>query len=240
MLLLDELLGALDARTRMVLQEQLSKLVETSGTTAIFGGRISIEEAILLADKIIGRCTARPGRVCDQIDVTPPRPQSLATTHEPEYAVLFDRIYGMLRDEVMRAMVDRARGMSMTPGHRNRCRQLLPPITRSPRARAGSGTTMSVSWLGPGRTAGHPREMAARITGGVVVRSAATDAIVVVLTGDVPHGDLTLRPGRPCGASSPASPGGGRSVASASGSPPKRVRAIADMFIAMLYPGCRR
>ncbi len=66
-LLLDEPFGALDAQTRMVLQEQLSNLVETSGTTAILVTH-SIEEAILLADKIIVM-TARPGRVCDQIDV---------------------------------------------------------------------------------------------------------------------------------------------------------------------------
>jgi NitT/TauT family transport system ATP-binding protein len=107
-LLLDEPFGALDAQTRMVLQEQLSTLVETSGTTAILVTH-SIEEAILLADKIIVM-TARPGRVCDQIDVTLPRPRSLATTHDPQYGVLFDRIYGMLRDEVMRAMVIESEG----------------------------------------------------------------------------------------------------------------------------------
>ncbi len=107
-LLLDEPFGSLDAQTRMVLQEQLSNLVETSGTTAILVTH-SIEEAILLADKIIVM-TARPGRVCDRIDVTLPRPRSLATTHQPEYAVLFDRIYGMLRDEVMRAMVIESEG----------------------------------------------------------------------------------------------------------------------------------
>jgi NitT/TauT family transport system ATP-binding protein len=102
-LLLDEPFGALDAQTRLVLQEQLSKLVETSGTTAILVTH-SIEEAILLADKIIVM-SARPGRVCDQIEVTLPRPRSYATTHEPEYAALFDRIYGLLRDEVMQAMI---------------------------------------------------------------------------------------------------------------------------------------
>jgi NitT/TauT family transport system ATP-binding protein len=107
-LLLDEPFGALDAQTRLVLQEQLAKLVETAGTTAILVTH-SIEEAILLADKIIVM-TARPGRVCDQIEVTLPRPRSLATTQAPEYAKLFDRIYSMLRDEVMRAMVIESEG----------------------------------------------------------------------------------------------------------------------------------
>ncbi len=46
-LLLDEPFGALDAQTRLVLQEQLARLVEQSGTTAILVTH-SIEEAILL------------------------------------------------------------------------------------------------------------------------------------------------------------------------------------------------
>lgn len=102
-LLLDEPFGALDAQTRLVLQEQLAALVEASGTTAVLVTH-SIEEAILLADRILVM-TARPGRVADEIPVELARPRTLATTHEPGYAALFDRIYGLLRDEVMRAMV---------------------------------------------------------------------------------------------------------------------------------------
>jgi len=102
-LLLDEPFGALDAQTRLVLQEQLARLVETSGTTAILVTH-SIEEAILLADTIIVM-TARPGRVAARIEVDLPRPRSIATTRDPGFAALFDRIYELLRDEVMRAMV---------------------------------------------------------------------------------------------------------------------------------------
>ncbi len=102
-LLLDEPFGALDAQTRLVLQEQLAKLVEESGTTAVLVTH-SIEEAILLADTILVM-TARPGRVCAQIDVNLPRPRSIATTRDPGFSALFDRIYSLLRDEVMRAMV---------------------------------------------------------------------------------------------------------------------------------------
>jgi NitT/TauT family transport system ATP-binding protein len=101
-LLLDEPFGALDAQTRLVLQEQLAKLVETSGTTAILVTH-SIEEAILLAD-VVFVMTARPGRIIEQIAVNLPRPRTLATTHEPAFGALFDRIYGLLRDEVLRSM----------------------------------------------------------------------------------------------------------------------------------------
>ncbi len=64
----------------------------------------SIEEAILLADKIVVM-SARPGRVVAEFPVDLPRPRSLATTHEPGYSLMFDQIYGLLRDEVMRAIV---------------------------------------------------------------------------------------------------------------------------------------
>jgi len=107
-LLLDEPFGALDAQTRLVLQEQLARLVETSGTTAILVTH-SIEEAILLADTIVVM-TARPGRVAARMDVDLPRPRSMATTRDPGFAALFDRIYGLLRNEVMHAMVSEENG----------------------------------------------------------------------------------------------------------------------------------
>ena len=105
-LLLDEPFGALDAQTRLVLQEQLARLVEQSGTTAILVTH-SIEEAILLADTILVM-SARPGRIVATIDVELPRPRNHATTHEPGFAKLFDQIYGLLRDEVMTAMAAEA------------------------------------------------------------------------------------------------------------------------------------
>jgi NitT/TauT family transport system ATP-binding protein len=107
-LLLDEPFGALDAQTRLVLQEQLARLVEQSGTTAILVTH-SIEEAILLADSILVM-SARPGRIIADIEVHLPRPRSMSTTKEPEYSRLFDRIYGLLRDQVMQAMTSEASG----------------------------------------------------------------------------------------------------------------------------------
>ncbi|MFL9826394.1 ABC transporter ATP-binding protein [Rhodoplanes sp. SY1] len=102
LLLLDEPFGALDAQTRLVLQEQLATLVERSGTTAILVTH-SIEEAILLADSILVM-TARPGRIAAEIQNDLPHPRSMATTHDPRFSALFDQIYGLLRQEVIRAM----------------------------------------------------------------------------------------------------------------------------------------
>jgi len=39
-----------------------------------------------------------------------PRPRSHGTAKDPAYGALFERIYGLLRDEVMRAMVGERTG----------------------------------------------------------------------------------------------------------------------------------
>ena len=101
-LLLDEPFGALDAQTRLVLQEELTRVVEATRKTAILVTH-SIEEAILLGDQILVM-TARPGRIAAVIPVEIPRPRGHLTTALPEYSTLFERIYGLLRDEVVKAM----------------------------------------------------------------------------------------------------------------------------------------
>ena len=101
-LLLDEPFGALDAQTRLVLQEELTRVVEATRKTAILVTH-SIEEAILLGDQILVM-TARPGRIAAVIPVEIPRPRSHLTTASLDYAALFERIYGLLRDEVVKAM----------------------------------------------------------------------------------------------------------------------------------------
>jgi NitT/TauT family transport system ATP-binding protein len=107
-LFLDEPFGALDAQTRLVLQDQLAQLVESTRKTAILVTH-SIEEAILLGDKVLVM-TARPGRIAAEIDVNIPRPRGHATTGLPEYVALFEQIYGLLRDEVEKAMRGEDRG----------------------------------------------------------------------------------------------------------------------------------
>lgn len=103
-LLLDEPFGALDAQTRLVLQEQLARLVERTRKTVLLVTH-SIEEAILLADRILVM-TARPGRIAAELLVDLARPRGLGMIHEPAFGALFERIYGLLRDQVMRSMAE--------------------------------------------------------------------------------------------------------------------------------------
>ncbi|MCX7197892.1 MAG: ABC transporter ATP-binding protein [Proteobacteria bacterium] len=101
-LLLDEPFGALDAQTRLVLQEQLAAMVERTGKTVLLITH-SIEEAVLLADTVYV-LTARPGRVAAEVRIDLPKPRSVASTHDPRYAGYFEQIYGLLKSEVLRSM----------------------------------------------------------------------------------------------------------------------------------------
>lgn len=101
-LLMDEPLGALDAQTRAVLQEELLRLWEESRKTLVYVTH-SIEEAVLLGDRVVVM-TAHPGRVKTEFKVDLPRPRDIGTTSLPEYAALTGAVWEALRDEVRRAM----------------------------------------------------------------------------------------------------------------------------------------
>ena len=72
-LFLDEPFGALDAMTRLVLQNELLKLWLDSGKTVVLVTH-DVEEALFLADRIVVM-SALPGRVRDIFHVTEPRPR---------------------------------------------------------------------------------------------------------------------------------------------------------------------
>ena len=66
-LLMDEPFGALDAQTRVVMQEELIKLARLNPRTVMFVTH-SVEEAVYLADRVVVM-TKRPGTVREIIDV---------------------------------------------------------------------------------------------------------------------------------------------------------------------------
>ncbi|MDQ8035957.1 MAG: ABC transporter ATP-binding protein [Pedobacter sp.] len=73
LLLLDEPLGALDALTRLKLQQELQRLWQESGVTMIMVTH-DIEEAVFLADRIVV-LDARPGRIKRIVAVDLPHPR---------------------------------------------------------------------------------------------------------------------------------------------------------------------
>jgi ABC-type nitrate/sulfonate/bicarbonate transport system ATPase subunit len=72
-LLLDEPLGALDAFTRMRMQDEVLRIWRARGTTMVLVTH-DIDEAIYMSDRIV-IMTPRPGRVERVIDVDLPRPR---------------------------------------------------------------------------------------------------------------------------------------------------------------------
>ncbi|HEY3898381.1 MAG TPA: ABC transporter ATP-binding protein [Chthoniobacter sp.] len=72
-LLLDEPLGALDAFTRMRMQDEVLRLWEGRGTTMLFVTH-DIDEAIYMSSRIV-IMSPRPGRIERVIEVTLPRPR---------------------------------------------------------------------------------------------------------------------------------------------------------------------
>jgi ABC-type nitrate/sulfonate/bicarbonate transport system ATPase subunit len=72
-LLLDEPLGALDAFTRMRMQDEVLQLWEARGTTMLLVTH-DIDEAIYMSDRIV-LMTPRPGRVERTLTIDLPRPR---------------------------------------------------------------------------------------------------------------------------------------------------------------------
>ncbi len=101
-LLMDEPLGALDAQTRAVLQEELIRLWEASRKTVVYITH-SIEEAVLLGDRVI-LMTAHPGTFKCEFAVPFPRPRAFELTGTPEFSRLTYAIWKELQSEVKRAL----------------------------------------------------------------------------------------------------------------------------------------
>jgi len=95
-LLMDEPFAAVDAQTRMTLQEELNRIYELAKTTILFVTH-SVEEAVFLANRIVV-LSCRPGMILDNISVDIPRPRSWAKAiHDPEFQDLVSRVLSLIR-----------------------------------------------------------------------------------------------------------------------------------------------
>lgn len=101
-LLMDEPFAALDAQTKIVMQEELTRIFELTRNTILFVTH-AIDEAILLGDEVVVM-TARPGRIKEVIRIDLPRPRSQELINSPEFGELYDRILHLIREEVLNAM----------------------------------------------------------------------------------------------------------------------------------------
>jgi sulfonate transport system ATP-binding protein len=82
-LLLDEPLGALDALTRVRLQEEIQRIWRVERVTMILVTH-DVDEALFLSDKVIVM-NAGPGRIVRELAVELPRPRDRAGARFAEY-----------------------------------------------------------------------------------------------------------------------------------------------------------
>jgi NitT/TauT family transport system ATP-binding protein len=101
-LLMDEPLGALDAQTRIVIQDELLRIWEETRKTVVYITH-SLDEAILLGDRVI-LMSAHPGRLLATFTIDIARPRSIDTMNTPAFSALRARIWDQLGQEVKRAM----------------------------------------------------------------------------------------------------------------------------------------
>jgi len=98
MLLMDEPFAAVDAQTRLVLQEELERVWLQTEKAVLFITH-DIEEAIFLADRVIVM-SRTPGRIIDTVPVDFPRPRHFDLRGTPEFAQLVRRVLDSLRAQV--------------------------------------------------------------------------------------------------------------------------------------------
>jgi NitT/TauT family transport system ATP-binding protein len=107
-LLMDEPLAALDAQTRIILQDELLRIwgqdrPAAARRTVVFITH-AIDEAVFLADRV-AVMTTHPGRLKALIDIPLPRPRNDATRASAEFQALSQHIWSLIRDEAYRATV---------------------------------------------------------------------------------------------------------------------------------------
>jgi len=100
-LLMDEPFGALDAQTRQLMQELLTRVWEEHRLTVLFVTH-DIDEAVFLSDRVL-LMTARPGRIKQDVPIELPRPRTfdlLSTTAFLDYK---SRLLASVREESLKS-----------------------------------------------------------------------------------------------------------------------------------------
>ena len=82
-LLMDEPFGALDAHTRLKMQEELILIYEKEKRTIVFVTH-SVDESVFLADKVVV-LTSSPGHIEEVVDIDVPRPRDRTAPEVVQY-----------------------------------------------------------------------------------------------------------------------------------------------------------
>ena len=94
-LLMDEPFGALDAQTRLSMQELLLDVWTRLRTTIVFVAH-DIDEALFLADRVV-IMSPRPGRILEHVSIKFTRPRRRELVTEPDFMRLKRHCLELLR-----------------------------------------------------------------------------------------------------------------------------------------------
>ena len=100
-LLMDEPFGALDAQTRVMMQENLLRIWAEFRNTVLFVTH-DIDEAIFLADRVVVM-SAAPGRIIADLPVPLKRPRDLDVATHSDFVALKKQCIDLIRSESLRA-----------------------------------------------------------------------------------------------------------------------------------------
>jgi NitT/TauT family transport system ATP-binding protein len=101
-LLLDEPFGALDAQTRIIMQQILTNMWQRLKISVLFVTH-DIDEAIFLSDRVYCM-TARPGSIKAEIPIPLERPRQQAMMMSSEFLALRRGLMSLIREESLKAM----------------------------------------------------------------------------------------------------------------------------------------
>jgi NitT/TauT family transport system ATP-binding protein len=96
-ILMDEPFAALDAQTKLEMQEELVAIWQKHRCTIVFVTH-SVDEALVLGNKIVVM-TRRPGRIRESVTFDLPRPRDITS---PEFNDAKRRVLALIREESMR------------------------------------------------------------------------------------------------------------------------------------------
>jgi NitT/TauT family transport system ATP-binding protein len=98
-ILMDEPFGALDAQTRMVMQDDLQMLSRDAGATVLFVTH-DITEAVLLADRVV-IMSQRPSRLLANIAIDLARPRDVFEPfRNPGFDAAYDAVWSVFRSQI--------------------------------------------------------------------------------------------------------------------------------------------
>ena len=103
-LLMDEPFAALDAQTRELMQEELTRIWAEARKTVLFITH-QIDEAIYLADRVVV-FSGRPGKVKASIAVDIERPRPIGVKRQARFHAIEDHIWGLIEEDVKKHTAD--------------------------------------------------------------------------------------------------------------------------------------